>query len=83
MDIQNAAKRLRYNKADISDRERIAGAGDESRMSDEQLKRRALYLCVQKNEKQSDSSLLYANIGLACLGIRRILKVSGFFLITI
>jgi hypothetical protein len=49
-------------------------------LTEEQSKRRELYFCYQRNELRSDSLTILANVGLACLAIRRLLKARLFFL---
>lgn len=48
-------------------------------LSQEKLTNRDLYLCYQRNEAKSDVSVVYANVGLACLAMRRLLQVSFLF----
>jgi hypothetical protein len=47
-------------------------------LTEEQNRRREFYLCFQRNEKTSDHSIILANVGLACLAIRRFLQVNLF-----
>jgi hypothetical protein len=45
-----------------------------STLTDDQRRGRELYLFAEKHERNSKASQIYANVGLACLGIRRLLQ---------
>ena len=44
-------------------------------LTEDQKIGRELYLFSEINERRSQASQIYANVGLACLGIRRLLQV--------
>ena len=44
-------------------------------ISDDQRISRGLYIFADQHQSQSDASQIYANVGLACIGIRRLLQV--------
>lgn len=53
-------------------------------LSADQLKSRELYLYSERSERTSELSQIYANVGFACLAIRRLLAVcliSCFFVV--
>ena len=49
------------------------GVKSTTTLSDDQLKSREIYMFSERNERTSMLSQIYANIGLACLAIRRFL----------
>ena len=51
-----------------------------STLMEEQRLGRELFLFAEKHEKKSQASQIYANVGLACLGIRRLLQACYPFL---
>ena len=51
-----------------------------SALTEEQRKGRELYLFSERNERNSLASQIYANLGLACLGIRRLLQACYIFI---
>ena len=47
-------------------------------LTGEQRRRREFYFCFQRHERLGDSHVILANVGLACLAIRRFLQASVF-----
>jgi hypothetical protein len=45
------------------------------KLTEDQRIGRGLYLFAETKEKKSQASQIYANVGLACLAIRRLLQV--------
>lgn len=45
-------------------------------LTGEQRRRREFYSCFQRHDKLGDSHVILANVGLACLAIRRFLQAS-------
>jgi hypothetical protein len=72
VDIHQTSKNERSNEGEVEE--------TQLKLTDEQKKRRELFLYTQHYERKSDASLIYANIGLACLAIRRFLKAIIFSL---
>jgi hypothetical protein len=72
LSILQAAKARNYNAAN-------AGITLNTLTEDQRIGRE-LYLFAEKHERKSQASQIYANVGLACLGIRRLLQAYYPFL---
>ena len=72
--IHRAVNAFEVQESERLDREKVVDVD----LTVGQAKSRELYFCYQNYEKKSDSSTILANVGLACLGIRRLLQVNAF-----
>jgi hypothetical protein len=73
--ISKAHNTLKYDKLTNLDK----GKTSPTTLTEDQRIGRELYLFSQKYERKSHAYQIYANVGLACLGIRRLLQVCYSF----
>jgi hypothetical protein len=74
--IYKAHSILQLDKEKNSDTENI----NPRTLTEDQRIGRELYMFVQRHERKTLAYQIYANVGLACLGIRRLLQVHCFSL---
>jgi Iap family predicted aminopeptidase len=78
--VATMSKALSILQLHKSRNENIENTGTTSHaLTNDQKRGRELYLFAEKNERKSQAAQIYANIGLACLGIRRLLQASYSF----